>query len=122
MKCYKYNVNNKQDILLYSLNDDATFLQDNSELRIKKVEEVAINTLSNDNAYLPIFRLEDFVQSISPFNRQRTRDKILSEQGVETFKNLQDNYLLTRYKQSPLSSKVRTLAVEKYTEINNNLV
>lgn len=104
------------DILLYTLKDDVEMLKEDERFQLKLVGPVENINVEPYNGY-PVFDYSEFILSTSVLHHRRTRDAILSENRVESFKALSANYMLTRYKASPLSKRVRDMAVEKYIEL-----
>lgn len=111
-KVVEYKINDNS-ILLYSI-DDFEFPDSNPNLFIEKVGEV--ESFDKDPYYTyPIFNVKMFIEAIQG---KRNRETKLSEAHVESLKDLSSNYLLCKYKSSPLSRSLREMATEKYIELS----
>lgn len=106
MKILKYKLPSGRHILLYGTDD-------------KLPDELFqyIGECTKEDIELPIFKQGTFLNTI---NKERTSDKILIENGIESIQDLTDCYYHIRNKVSNLSKRVRDLVIEKYSEIINN--
>lgn len=65
---------------------------------------------------LAIIKYENFVLKAFGLSK-RSIDRILSEEGIETYNDLVHEYFLIQTKQSNKSKRIRDFVVEKYIEV-----
>lgn len=82
-------------------------------------EDIPLINASEEIQELPLISHLDLAKDILRIDREkgRTRDAILFENEISSFKELQAHYFLIRQMQSNLSSNIRRLVVEKYSEV-----
>lgn len=105
----------------YKLNDQEFLIYGDEELPkdITEIEHLGETTLE-ENPDVAIYCLTDFMMAFLPFKRRpRTRDKILFEAGIKTWRQLSEAYYLVRTMQSNYSRREREFIVEKYSELVN---
>lgn len=84
------------------------------DLEIELLEE---NISLKENSFLPIFKCDDFILRIQ--GHKRTTDKLLMEEGIQSFNDLSHAYHLLRINKLEKSVRIRRLVEQKYTEIIN---
>ena len=109
----KFNINDKLEVLLYG---DSISTEGWPDLHISFIEEVKHPI---DAPTLPIFKYEEFLQTLNPMSKRNTRDRVLSTLGIESFKDLSDCYNMVRYKVAPFTKRIRNMIVDKYSELTN---
>lgn len=105
---------------LYKFSDNAEFLvySDNTmefpeALQIELVKE---NVDLSEYVNLPLMNYEQLIQRMF-MKGVRTADKILSEERIESFYDLQTAYFLLMHKLLNKSKHVRDLVKEKYNDV-----
>lgn len=116
MKINKYKFKDSEVILLVYGNIDMPIDNMNLELVEKNINLIE----STENHLFPIFRDEDLMSRANPLlKNKRVRDIVLSEEGINSFYDLQCAYNLLRNYSLNKSTRVRKFVEDKYSEIIN---
>ena len=101
----------ENEVLFFGTEEDLKFPE---YLKIEVLEE-NIN-ITKDNEHLTILSAEELRRRL--FSHKRTRDIILSENGVNSPADLKAAYFLIKYKKFNSSKSVRDFVEEKYADIS----
>lgn len=108
----KYKFHDTSFLLYYPLGEIPE-LGEHLEL----LEENVNLELNKEDHMLPIANFIEFI--LAGTGKKRTRDRILEEEGISTFYDLQCAYNLMRNKLLSKSARIRKFVEDKYSEIIN---
>ena len=112
IKKYKFRAGDEPSFLVYGVGSLPAQV-----LNIELLES-NIDLLSRpDDHILPIMNIQDLLTRT--IYKKRTRDKILSEEGIDSFHDLTMAYNLLRNKELKKPLRIRNLVEEKYSELIN---
>ena len=112
IKKYKFRAGDESSFLVYGVGSLPAQV-----LNIELLES-NIDLLSRpDDHILPIMNIQDLLTRT--IYKKRTRDKILSEEGIDSFHDLTMAYNLLRNKELKKPLRIRNLVEEKYSELIN---
>ena len=110
---YKFPGEENTPFLIYG---DESFPHEGLDIELIEFN-IDLMSSPEDQLY-PIMSVYDIVARMLTA-RARTRDKVLSEEGIDSFYDLQNAYHLLRIHKLNKSSRVRKFVEEKYSEIIN---
>lgn len=104
---------------LFKTNTGTEFLA-YSDNKMEFAEELKIELIEENVDLLkymdyPILDYDQLIQRI--FLKTRTPDKILSDEKIETYRDLQESYFLLMHKSLNKPKKIRDLVKQKYDSI-----